>query len=496
MPKSDTHRSLMLLHFIKPILLLIMFILLGNTSFSQTQGERCFSDVDGENTRWQNPDHMYIPYYVNLNFHIIRRSNHTGGAPSSRVNEIMNHLHDIFYPHYIYFTNNDPIDYIDNDDLYELPHGDQNYIINGNNDAIDIYLYPEHRLCEGAEARCVGNANLAIIFSGTLKDTGIKMSEFAAPHEIGHMLGLPHTFEDAFGDEAVDGSDCDITGDRFCDTPASPARLVYHACEGGEVLGGLNDQVSPYPACQWLNPAYEENTNLLYQPLTDNIMDYTHPSCNLYFTTEQVKAMRAKIEGSTIIDDVVCSAIWGQLTYGIYTNTLQTVNFVSSQSIDVDVEALHTNSFMWQLISGTASFSTYNNGQEMSLYLNSGGSATFHVSHSNPCGIGSKSVTFIHSGGWYSVYSNPTLDCVELIAMEDYEISYIDENGVPEQLDIRPNLKSYKLVDLSGNVLQSKIFSGNIKSEEICLTGLKSGIYHLYINDGESDMKIEKIIKL
>lgn len=39
-------------------------------------------------------------------------------------------------------------------------------------------------------------------------------------HEMGHWLGLPHTFEQTSPVEYVDGSNCSTKGDRFCDTPA------------------------------------------------------------------------------------------------------------------------------------------------------------------------------------------------------------------------------------------------------------------------------------
>lgn len=38
-------------------------------------------------------------------------------------------------------------------------------------------------------------------------------------HEMGHFLGLPHTFETWGGVERCNGSNCSSAGDRFCDTP-------------------------------------------------------------------------------------------------------------------------------------------------------------------------------------------------------------------------------------------------------------------------------------
>jgi hypothetical protein len=41
-------------------------------------------------------------------------------------------------------------------------------------------------------------------------------------HEVGHCLGLRHTFEPVSGLENINGNNCSTTGDLVCDTPADP----------------------------------------------------------------------------------------------------------------------------------------------------------------------------------------------------------------------------------------------------------------------------------
>jgi Pregnancy-associated plasma protein-A len=41
-------------------------------------------------------------------------------------------------------------------------------------------------------------------------------------HEVGHCLGLWHTFEGAAGNENINGSNCGVGGDQVCDTPSDP----------------------------------------------------------------------------------------------------------------------------------------------------------------------------------------------------------------------------------------------------------------------------------
>lgn len=45
-------------------------------------------------------------------------------------------------------------------------------------------------------------------------------SQKTIQHEMGHYLGLPHTFESSDGIEFVNGTNCSSAGDFFCDTPA------------------------------------------------------------------------------------------------------------------------------------------------------------------------------------------------------------------------------------------------------------------------------------
>jgi hypothetical protein len=94
-------------------------------------------------------------------------------------------------------------------------------------------------------------------------------------HEFGHFFGLYHTFEvDLFGKERIERIDCDILGDRICDTPADPGPaysifINYSLCE----MNGLIDSISGLP----------------YKPMINNYMSY-YGACYMKeyaFTPEQ-----------------------------------------------------------------------------------------------------------------------------------------------------------------------------------------------------------------
>lgn len=93
-------------------------------------------------------------------------------------------------------------------------------------------------------------------------------------HELGHVLGLPHTFGP---DELVDGSNCATAGDGICDTPA----------DGGFYQPGVDVDMS---TCTYIGTATDANGDL-YAPMLNNIMSYS--PCDVdAFTAGQSQVMR------------------------------------------------------------------------------------------------------------------------------------------------------------------------------------------------------------
>jgi len=115
-------------------------------------------------------------------------------------------------------------------------------------------------------------------------------------HEVGHALGLLHTFErhpgDPFHDkESVERNpnascwDCDSDGDYVCDTPADPDQDTTEPLLGSYL--GANTNAS----CIYTGTRLDE-CGIPYQPSTRNAMSYGRGICLNEFTVGQATRMR------------------------------------------------------------------------------------------------------------------------------------------------------------------------------------------------------------
>jgi Pregnancy-associated plasma protein-A len=99
-------------------------------------------------------------------------------------------------------------------------------------------------------------------------------------HEMGHFFGLYHTFENQFGLELANGSNCASAGDLVCDTPGDP---------------GLGN--TPAPDCQ-LSPYIKDTNGEWYVPQIGNVMSYYSDDCSCGFTVQQYNRMAAQYQAN------------------------------------------------------------------------------------------------------------------------------------------------------------------------------------------------------
>lgn len=92
-----------------------------------------------------------------------------------------------------------------------------------------------------------------------------------ATHEIGHYLGLDHTFYPEFDCPIGDVPDCYTQGDLLCDTPSE--RYAFRGGCDGDIEASCGQTSRPY----------------------DNYMNYSDDLCMTRFTPEQINRMRCSL---------------------------------------------------------------------------------------------------------------------------------------------------------------------------------------------------------
>ncbi|MES2645225.1 MAG: gliding motility-associated C-terminal domain-containing protein [Bacteroidota bacterium] len=176
------------------------------------------------------------------------------------------------------------------------------------------------RLFTGAYATLPPNA-------GTLDGIVTPAFGVVMAHEMGHYLGLYHTF--TFND--CNNFNCELTGDRICDTPPD-ANMFSSPC--GSPSNSCNtDTLSGYS-----NGFYKTDV----PDQTDNFMDYGNGACQNRFTEGQAERMRIAIttqRSGLLVNkcdkpctDNLVAAFTRDIAYPLPGNTIQFSNKSSGGS--------------------------------------------------------------------------------------------------------------------------------------------------------------------
>lgn len=182
-------------------------------------------------------------------------------------------------------------------------------------------------------------------FASTAEDSGILI------HEVGHYLGLYHTFQNGCPND-----DCMTSGDRICDTP--PDELLFNtAC-----LDGTNSCTSDEDDMSLNNPFRATNLGGLGDQADDqiNYMDYSGLICMERFTAGQKERMITSllsIRTSLLDNPLVCeppcvnpivmnvtnSALEIEVGQSVVFGNSSSGQTLSSWSVDGDLEAQDTD---------------------------------------------------------------------------------------------------------------------------------------------------------
>jgi len=288
-------------------------------------------------------------YCLKIYFHVIRRSNGTGGQSVESVEEAFNILNQDFNPQNISFNWDSQIDYIDNDSYYSSPTT-AIFNVNNHQDGIDIYLYDDSSSA-GGRANGVGQSSEFWVSGSYWKTPNNPLTRsHVISHEMGHVLYLWHTHHGTYNEggndnpcpELVNGSNSATCGDYVTDTPADP-HLQFDVNQS---------------TCEWNSSGTDAN-GTPYNPDEKNVMSYTDVNCMEYFTEGQGERMRNAISTLPYLQQSItnCSASTcnekPKITVKLEpmgTNYVA-VHMVSSNGADINSQCI--TSTTWQKISSS-----------------------------------------------------------------------------------------------------------------------------------------------
>jgi len=96
-------------------------------------------------------------------------------------------------------------------------------------------------------------------------------------HLLGHYFGLYNTYETRFGEEQVNGENCETTGDLVCDTPADPFEE-----------GTTTRYTGPMNPCLFVFTG-RDNAGQFYVPHVANAMSMYSDECGCGLTLGQLE---------------------------------------------------------------------------------------------------------------------------------------------------------------------------------------------------------------
>ncbi len=193
----------------------------------------------------------------------------------------------------------------------------------------------------------------------------------------------------------------------------------------------------------------------------------------------------------------ISQGITGTVSSGGQTQTMQgSGSFdVTSTNVIANIDAPGATSFTWTKTCGTGTFLTQNSGKKLTLYMVPGGYTCFNVTTTNSsCGTLSATLTFYHVGSNYSFYPNPTNGDLWVEADKDKKIKIKDKDGIESTIDIKPGIDQITLLDKEGHFIKGKKLPNKTKKGKISLDGLKPDVYIVVVKDGNVLIE-EKIIK-
>ncbi len=267
----------------------LLILICGYSITSVAQEHYCATEATPEQLIYMDSIHslavkssrrMNSPVSVPLQFHILRRSDGTGGLDPNRIASLITEVNLVYQGAGISFFQPRPTNFIDNDQWFNFDSSEEAALASSRDVPNVINIYIPGTVRSGSSNVC-GYAYFPPSPDRLFVALGCADSEFSTTaHEIGHYFDLFHTHgktNTGTTDELVQRINCDILGDNLCDTEADP---------------NLSGRVS---GCTYTGNVTDANGDQ-FKPNVRNIMSYAPRNCRNLFTNGQLGRMRDALD--------------------------------------------------------------------------------------------------------------------------------------------------------------------------------------------------------
>ena len=176
-----------------------------------------------------------------------------------------------------------------------------------------------------------------------VKTTEMRNTATTLTHELGHALGLYHTFEGSTDASCVSNTDCSNTGDRVCDTdPVKSFSTCFNdtdanACNSNKAYNGIQRNFMGYSNCTNLftNGQKERMVKTLYASRSSQInsLSLIAPSSTSIINSTQTPQNIAQTNNSHNVGP--CNISFGSLNYSSKGYTGDGYKYYKDNSCDV-----------------------------------------------------------------------------------------------------------------------------------------------------------------